>query len=55
MFGDAAAFFTGWTYWVVSWVSTTTVIIAATGYIAALFIIYDEAVYLCIELFLLLS
>lgn len=53
VFGDTAAFFTGWTYWVVSWVSTTTVIIAATGYIASLFNIQDEGAYLCIELFLL--
>jgi APA family basic amino acid/polyamine antiporter len=35
-FGVSAAFFTGWTYWVVSWVSTTAVIIASVGYILPL-------------------
>jgi APA family basic amino acid/polyamine antiporter len=55
VFGKTIAFFTGWTYWVVSWVSTTTVIIAATGYIAALFDISDEGIYLLIELSLLFA
>lgn len=32
-FGPTLAFFTGWTYWVISWVSTTVVIIACVGYI----------------------
>lgn len=32
-FGKSAAFFTGWTYWVVSWVSSTTVVLSAVGYI----------------------
>ncbi|MBU6141302.1 MAG: amino acid permease [Proteobacteria bacterium] len=31
LFGPAAAFFTGWTYWVVSWVSSTIVVITAVG------------------------
>ncbi|MES2503695.1 MAG: amino acid permease [Myxococcota bacterium] len=35
-FGDVAGFFTGWTYWVVSWVSTTAVIVAAVGYLTPL-------------------
>lgn len=30
-FGRTAAFFTGWTYWIISWVSTTVVVIAAVG------------------------
>lgn len=36
-FGSTAAFFTGWTYWVISWVSTTTVIIAAVSYLTPFF------------------
>src|SRR3989338_1171772 len=36
-FGDKIAFWTGWTYWVVSWVSTTAVIVATVGYLSPLF------------------
>ncbi len=36
-FGPTAAFFTGWTYWVISWVSTTTVIVAAVSYLTPFF------------------
>lgn len=32
-FGPTLGFFTGWTYWVISWVSTTTVIVAAVSYL----------------------
>lgn len=35
-FGRKAAFFTAWTYWLVSWVSTIAVVIAAVGYLAPL-------------------
>jgi len=35
-FGPTAAFFTGWTYWVISWVSTTAVVIASVGYLTPL-------------------
>jgi APA family basic amino acid/polyamine antiporter len=35
-FGATASFFTGWTYWVISWVSTTAVIVACIGYLAPL-------------------
>ncbi|MBL4819338.1 MAG: amino acid permease, partial [Deltaproteobacteria bacterium] len=31
-FGSATGFFTGWTYWVVSWASTTAVIVATVAY-----------------------
>ncbi|MDN5247651.1 MAG: amino acid permease [Wolbachia endosymbiont of Tyrophagus putrescentiae] len=36
-FGPTAAFFTGWTYWVISWVSTTAVVVASVGYLTQLF------------------
>jgi basic amino acid/polyamine antiporter, APA family len=36
-FGATIAFFTGWTYWVISWVSTTTVIVAAVSYLTPFF------------------
>lgn len=35
-FGSSAAFFTGWTYWVISWVSTIAIIISAVGYLTPL-------------------
>jgi APA family basic amino acid/polyamine antiporter len=36
-FGSTAAFFVGWTYWVISWVSTTALIVASIGYLTPLF------------------
>jgi basic amino acid/polyamine antiporter, APA family len=35
-FGHTAGFFTGWTYWVISWVSTTAVVVASIGYLTPL-------------------
>jgi APA family basic amino acid/polyamine antiporter len=35
-FGPTAAFFTGWAYWVASWVSTVAIITSAVGYISPL-------------------
>ncbi|MBM3198434.1 MAG: amino acid permease, partial [Chlamydiae bacterium] len=35
-FGRKPAFFTAWTYWLVSWVSSIAVIVAAVGYLAPL-------------------
>ncbi|UWI83352.1 APC family permease [Wolbachia endosymbiont of Howardula sp.] len=32
VFGNTIAFFVGWTYWVISWVSTTAVVIASISY-----------------------
>jgi basic amino acid/polyamine antiporter, APA family len=54
-FGNTAAFFTGWTYWVVSWVSTTVVIIASIGYLTPL--IGDQSVIInvLLEIVLLLG
>jgi APA family basic amino acid/polyamine antiporter len=35
-FGPTAAFFSGWTYWIISWVSTVAIITSAVGYISPL-------------------
>jgi basic amino acid/polyamine antiporter, APA family len=35
-FGPVAGFFTGWTYWLISWISTTVLFIAAIGYLSPL-------------------
>lgn len=53
-FGKDISFFAGWTYWVVSWVSTTAVIIAAVGYLSPFIGDQDPSVYLLFEILLLL-
>lgn len=35
-FGRSASFFTGWTYWVISWVSTIAIVISVVGYLTPL-------------------
>lgn len=52
-FGNSAAFFTGWTYWVISWVSTSTVVITAIGYLSPLIGTQDSSIYLILEILLL--
>ena len=51
-FGPTAAFFIGWTYWVISWVSTTAVIVASIGYLTPLFNKDIQDVRLFLELLL---
>lgn len=53
-FGPIIGFFTGWTYWVISWVSTTAVIIAASDYIGLLTGQFFNNQNLVIQLLLLL-
>jgi APA family basic amino acid/polyamine antiporter len=55
MFGLSPAFFTGWTYWVISWVSTTAVIIASVSYLSPFLGSQPPWVYLFLEVLLLLS
>ncbi len=52
IFGKKLAFFVGWTYWLVSWISSTTVIIEAVGYLLPL--IGHSNQFLCLALELLL-
>lgn len=54
-FGHCAAFFTGWTYWVISWISTTVVIIASIGYLTPLMGIQSPLVNTSLEIFLLIA
>lgn len=54
-FGPSAAFFTGWTYWVISWVSTSVVIITSIGYLLPLLGDLSSPTMICLELALLLS
>ncbi len=53
-FGAQAAFFTGWTYWIISWVSTTAVITASVGYLTPLIGSHSAGVHLALEIMLLL-
>ena len=64
-FGEKLAFFGGWTYWLISWVSTTVVVITSVGYLSPFlhklfgsnifFINYNREIYLFLELFILFS
>lgn len=53
--GDGMGFFVGWTYWVISWVSSTAVIVAAIGYLTPFFGGQDKSMFLLLEIILLLS
>lgn len=53
-FGPTAAFFTGWTYWIISWVSTTAVITASIGYLTPLIGDVSSLTQLLLEIALLL-
>lgn len=52
-FGKHPAFFIAWSYWVISWLSTTVVIIAAIGYLGALFGGFNTITNLILEIALL--
>ncbi len=52
IFGKTAAFFTGWTYWMISWVSSTIVVIACAGYLSPLIGNTSKGMDLALELFL---
>lgn len=54
-FGNAAGFFTGWTYWIISWVSTTTVIVTSIGYLTSFLEIKQPNFYFLLQVSLLLS
>lgn len=52
VFGKTAAFFTGWTYWVISWFSSTVVVIASIGYLSPFIGDRSPHAYLILEIFL---
>lgn len=54
-FGLSTAFFTGWTYWVISWFSTTAVVIASIGYLSPFIGNQSPHVYLALEVALLIA
>ncbi len=54
-FGSCAAFFTGWTYWVISWVSTIAIITSAVGYLIPLIGEHSPIFNLSLEIFIVLA
>src|SRR5271163_1332369 len=52
-FGKTVGFFIGWTYWVISWVSTTVLFVASIGYLSPLLGHPSASVRLILELLLL--
>lgn len=54
-FGRDLAFFTGWTYWVISWASTSVIVVASIGYLTPLFGGSNEYIFLSLEVALLLG
>ncbi len=54
-FGKKAAFFSGWTYWVISWVSSTVVTITAIGALSPFFGELNKFAALALQIFLLLA
>jgi APA family basic amino acid/polyamine antiporter len=54
-FGKHWAFFTGWTYWVVSFISTTAVIVTSIGYLSPILPFAPGSATLLLEFLLLFS
>ena len=54
-FGPQLAFFVGWAYWIVSWVSTVAVIVASIGYLTPFISSLNPNTYIFLEIALLLS
>lgn len=54
-FGNVVAFFTGWTYWVISWVSSIAVIVTSVGYLSPFFHGQNVRLYLEILLFTIIT
>lgn len=52
-FGKTIGFFCGWTYWVISWVSTTAVVVTSIGCLSPFFMAASPEFYLLLEVFLL--
>lgn len=53
-FGDTPAFFVGWAYWLVSWISTSVVIVSAVAYLTPFFDNPSHNFNLSLEIILLL-
>lgn len=54
-FGKNAAFYSAWTYWVISWMSTAAVVIAIVGYLTPILGNTNPIVNLVLEIIILIS
>jgi len=54
VFGDFAAYCTGWTYWIISWISTTVVFAACVGYLKPVIGLESPLAYFLVQLGLLI-
>ena len=54
-YGPSLAFFVGWTYWIISWVSTTAVVVTAITYLSPFIGDQGSEIYLALEIVLLLA
>jgi len=54
-FGRRAAFFTAWTYWLISWVGSIAITVAAVGYLSALTGVSDPLLTLLLEIAIITS
>ena len=54
-FGSTAAFFTGWTYWMISWISTIAIISSTIGYLTPFIGTHSTLITLGIEILLIIS
>lgn len=52
-FGNVPSFFTGWTYWLISWISTSIVVISCVAYLSPFLGECSENTYLFYEILLL--
>lgn len=53
-FGPTPAFFTGWTYWLISWISTIAIISSAIGYLSPFIKTQSTLVTLSLEILLVI-
>lgn len=54
-FGKTAAFYAGWTYWIVSWISSSVVVIASIGYLTPIIGNQSAIMHAILEIALLVS
>jgi APA family basic amino acid/polyamine antiporter len=53
IFGKNVAFFVGWTYWVISWVSTSVVVISSIAFLSPFIGTHSEEFYIILQILLL--
>lgn len=54
-FGKKMAFFSGWTYWVISWVSSVAVVVSIVGYLTPLIGVQPTNITLLLEIIILFA